>query len=297
MNKEEIRSALNQEISYVNELDKMINTINEAFKSYDEKDIVTIVAKCNYRIANLENAHNFSSVAIQEEIVTNTNQLNEAVNTLNNEIADLKAIKESVKGPFSSDKYNEIANRLIKLIDADLNLSESTIDKANAALNHDFEELENINDKETSVIPEEVTPQTIENALENAPVVEPELNPTEVKVDSLDELANEVDKEIESISETKQDLEETQKELTVEENEPIQVTAVEEAPESTIAPVLMPQEENQSLNDFIANAPVANTEVIQSAASVDEGFVHVDNVEEFGAPIVENEGPTLTRTM
>lgn len=283
MNIEEIKKTLESEISSLNDQSKKLDIINNGFKAYYEKDVKSLIERCEYRIGNLENAHKYSNVANHEEIDRDTTDLNAAVTSLNNEVMDLETIKKNIGIKFEIAAYDSLAKELISVIDTDLENSNRTIRNATAVLNNKFDEVEKRENVEVPVVKDEK--ELIENP-ENI------MNPQEIKTDSLDQLTEDLNKELEPIKDDKKELEEA-----------IKVTNVEDVKEEMVAPVLMPQEDTK-LNVFtndevkpIENvvAPVVET---SSAASVDEGFVKVTDVLTFGQEQVEeNDGPVLSRTV
>ena len=282
MNIEEIKKSLESEISSLNDQSKKLDIINNGFKAYYEKNVQSLIERCEYRIGNLENAHRYSNVANHDEIDRDTTDLNAAVTSLNNEVMDLETIKKNLGIEFDISAYDSLAKELIGVINADLDNSNKTIRNATAVLNNKFDEIVRDEKEDTAVLSEEKnvasTPEEI-------------MSPQEVKTDSLDQLTEDLNKELEPIKEDKKELEEA-----------IKVTNVEDVKEEVIAPVLIPQENNE-LNIF-TNPEVKATESVAtpvenevSAANVDEGFVKVTNVLNFGQEQVqENEGPVLSRT-
>ena len=296
-NIEEIKKSIEKEIVELNEQEQKLGVLNNGFKAFYEKDVKKLVERCEYRIRNLENAHKYASVAIQEEIDTNTNDLNNAINSLNGEITDLQTIKGNIGINYGIEAYDKLSKELISIIDSQLEMSNKTVTKASAVINHDFAALEDLKEVvmgknvENTPIVEEIKQEEVPVITPEAVVETPEaeIQETEVKTDDLDELVSNLEKELEPIQEDKKELEEASNEL---DEEAIPVTSVEEAPENLIAPVLVP-EENIDLNEFLTKGP--ESEELESAPSVDEGYVKVVDVLSFSDEKEDIQGPTLSR--
>lgn len=303
--KNKIKPALEEEVVYLNDRQQEFDKINEAFKSLSSKNVKLLIDKANYRMESLVIAHRFSNVASQKEVESNTSELNQIVSDLNNEILDIENIGNEMGSSFKEEKYKNFANDINSIIERTLNDCNTAVKKATNVLNHQFEaaEEEVFGVQETT---DELKEELIKENQKDRELEVDEITPTEIKTDSIDAIEKELDKELEPIQEDKKDLEETKQNLDGAEL----VTSVEPALEQNIAPVLMPQE-NPDLDAFLSQGPTVEEKVetpvveepkevrkeVNSAASVDEGFVQVTGVETFGLEETQNqEGPVLSRT-
>ena len=291
----EIKDATENEIIALNNQGKKLDILNSAVKAFEEKKVDELIERCEYRIGNLKNAHLHSSVANQDEIERDNLELNSSVANLNNEILDLENIRKVLGTPFDIQSYDEIANNLVSIIDEQLNRANATVAKSRDALDHNFDNMA-MNNQEIVTTPDKPMENIFEPKFEPRfehkiePITEVSLNPTEIKKDSLDELSNIIDKEMEPIQESKKVLEETSKILN-DGFSPV-VSRVE-APEHLTAPVLMPQE-NPSLDEII------NKEIEQDQSKIDdyvpEGFIKVIDVIDLSKNNnLQESGPTLSR--
>ena len=276
MSIEEIKKSLETEIVALNEQERKLGILNNAFKEYYAKDVKSLDSRCEYRIHNLENAHTYSNVAVQEEIENNTKDLVNALNSLSKEINDLETIKKNVNVEFDNETYNSLSKELIGHIDNQLDTSNNVVRKANAILNHDYDLVneEKAEVKETPVVHKEE---------------EKEITPNEVQTDSLDALVQDLDNELKPVLEDQKVLEEVSNSLENINNEDATLVTNEE---DVVAPVLMPEQE-KNLQEFLNTVPKSNEEEMQSAASVDEGFVKVEQVLEFGQEEEKAEEQTV----
>lgn len=312
-------------ISNVIKIDEINSIINEALINFRRTNTRGIVASCEFFITSIDIAIKHRDDIQDTWVKSYRESLSKEVEKLQSNISDLKSIKNTISENFviDDDKYalivedsNNFIKELNNIIDYNLKISESTFRRANEAINNDkFEELENNEEIDNNPKQEEM-----ENSLQSSPILEPELNPTEIRVDSLEDLSNEVNEDIDKITKTANDLKETSQLLEskidnqrADVDDEIKVTSVEEASKE-YTPILEPirqndlnvygksveqpkeevndlQASNQSLNAFLANAPVANEEV----KNVDNDFIKVVKWESFGAPSVVEEGPVLSR--
>ena len=291
--KEGIKSELEAEVVYLNERQEAFDKINKAYQSLSGKNVALLIDKCNYRMGSLVNAHKYSSVANQEDIEKDTAELNQLVSDLNNEILDIENIGIEMGNSFDETKYQDFANRISSIIDMTLNSCNETVRKATDVLSHKFDSVEMSNVVETPVEEEK-------EEVKSEEVVD-EFTPTEIKTDSIEDIENELNNELQPIKDDKKELESIKNDLEGAEK----VTSIEPAPSAIVAPVLMP-EKNVDINSFlnqeaqveskeVESAPIQNE--IESAANVDEGPVLVTNVETFGLNEErEPEGPVLART-
>ena len=225
-----IKPELEAEVVYLNERQQSFDKINEAFKALSAKDVSVIIDKCNYRMGCLVNAHKYSSVANPEDVEKDTSELNQLLSDLNNEILDIENIGIAMGNNFEEPKYQDFSNKLAAVIDKTLEACNETARKATDVLNNKFDSFE----KNEIVQPEPEIETYAPVEEEKKEEVFEELTPTEVKTDSIEDLENELNKDLEPIQEDKKDLEEIKNNLDGAE----MVTAIEPAPEATIVPVL-----------------------------------------------------------
>lgn len=286
--KETIKPELESEVVYLNERQEAFDRINKAYQSLAEKNVQLLINKIEYRMGSLINAHNFSNVANQDEVEKDTAELNQLVSDLNNEILDIENIGLGMGNSYEEPKYQEISDKITEIINKTLDSCNSVVRKATDILGHKFDSVDSKIDIEESF---------------EYPV--DEIDSTEIKTDSIEDLEEELSRDLQPIQESKKELEVVKNDL----DEAVKVTSIEPAPEATISPVLMPEtnldlntflnkEENKVEDNKINQFPVAEVKPneIKSASNVDEGPVLVTNVETFD--LNENrvdEGPTLSR--
>lgn len=290
--KESIKPELESEVVYLNERQEAFDKINKAYQSLASKNVQSLIDRCNYRMGSLMNAHKFSSVANQEEVEKDTVELNQLVSDLNNEILDIENIGIEMGKNYDEPKYQDFANRISANIDKILDSCNDTVRKATDYLSHKFDSIE------AEVEPEKEV--EVKAPVEEVKEEFTELAPTEIKTDSIEEIENQLNSELQPILDDKKELEETKNDL----EGALKVEHVEPAPQVSVAPVLPPLE-NPSINPFFNQAqPEENKSVeftpakeeLQSAPSVDEGYVKVENVMSFDLnEEKEQEGPVLTR--
>lgn len=298
------RSDLDKEVVYLNERQQAFDKINEADRELSSKNVDVLINKAEYRIGSLINAHKFSTVANQEEVEKDVAELNQIVSELNNEIMDIENIGNRMGTDFDEPQYKEFAENIMSDVNHILSDCNDTVKRATDVLNQKFEtfEIEGFGVEETT---DELKEELIQENKKDD-----ELVAAEVKTDSIEEIENDLNNELQPIQEDKKELEETKQNLDGAEL----VVATEPVAENTINPILQPTEPT-SLDSFLNQAPVVNEEKVEtpaveevkevkqdvvSAASVDDGYVKVESVEEFG---LENnqeqtkteEGPTLGR--
>ncbi len=262
---EEIKNTLEKQIMLLNDQEKKLDILNNCFKEYYAKDVDHLVKICEYRIGNLKNAHAYSSVANQIEVQKDTDELNNAIDNLRVEMEDLESIKKDLTDPLGVDSYDELSNDLVKIIDNDLNLGGQTLDRAQAILNHDFEVFKN----------------SEENNYSEDKVVDIEEAPTQIVTDSLEDLAKGLEDELNNAKETKAELEEAKEEYAPVEEAvlpPVEETNLDDSVSEYSEDITPIQESNEFPSEDIKEDSV---DEIESAQNVDEGFVHVDNVEDF----------------
>lgn len=296
--KERLQAELQSEISYLNTREESLDKINKAYQSLSDKNVDLIIDKCNYRMGCLINAHKYSSVASQEEIEKNTAELNELVSELNNEILDIENIGKEMGNSFEEPKYQDFADRIKSIIDATLESCNETVRKATDYLSHKFDTIETQN-----YVPEEVVAAPVAEVKEEEKVEVPEITPTDIKTDSIEDLERDLNNYLKPIQEDKKELEEIKNDLEA----PERVTSIEPVPQAIVAPVLQP-EVNPDLNTFlnqgvqpeekVEEAPKDNVvgfpgSEMKSAANVDEGAVLVTGTETFD--LNEERGPVLSR--
>ena len=285
---ENIAQALDDEVVYLNQRQEDFDRINKSYRVLSNKNFNVLINKIEYRIGSLINAHNFSNVANQDEVEKDTAELNQYVSELNNEILDIENIGSEMGTNYKEPKYQDLSDRIHNIINESLNSCNETVRKATDVLSHKFDSVDSKIDIEESF---------------EYPV--DEIDSTEIKTDSIEDLEEELSRDLQPIQESKKELEVVKNDL----DEAVKVTNIEPAPEATISPVLMPEtnldlntflnkEENKVEDNKINQFPVAEVKPneIKSASNVDEGPVLVTNVETFD--LNENrvdEGPTLSR--
>ncbi|MBR1416970.1 MAG: hypothetical protein IJ572_04055 [Bacilli bacterium] len=286
MEREELRQALDDEIQSLNEREKKLSILNSSFKSFSEKEIDSLVERCEYRIGNLENAYAHASVANQDEIEKNIDDLNYSLASLKNEILDSENNKKNISNSFDDEVFDKIASSLRDLIDRQLEAGDAVIRKANAIINHDFETLNAEKAKESKKDDHKILEFDRTRKVNEEKVSEPVINPMEIKTDSLSQILSELDNDMKDNKDNKKELEETAKSL--DEGKEIPVTNVESISTPSISPVLMSQDSINSINQ-------SNEEVVKvSNTTVDDEPQKVIAVLNFGEE-QEIKGPTLGR--
>lgn len=299
--KENIKPKLEAEVTYLNDRQVALDRISKAYQALASKDVATLIDKCNYKMGSLVNAHRFSSVANQEYVERDTSELNQLVADLNNEILDIENIGIEMGKEFDEPKYQEFSNEIKSNIDRTLNACNETVRKATDVLSYKFDSVDLTGAVEAAVEETQVNEE-----------IEEEIQPTELNTDTIEELENDLNKNLQPIHEDKKELEEIKKDLDSAEKvtsvEPIEPQAFI-APMDSISPVLQPETQTD-LNAFLSNGPKEEREEvptideikarvgdIKSASNVDEGPVLVTNVETFDLNSDrEAEGPVLSRT-
>ena len=292
--KESINSKLETESGYLTNRELVFDKLKKSFQALASKDVQLLINKIKYRIGSLINAHNFSSLANQEEVEKDNAELNQLVSELNNEILNIEDIRKGMDTSYEEPKYQDFAQEIERFIGRTLEASNDAVRKATDVLSHKFDSVESSEDK---------VEETIEESIEND-FLDDDIPVTEMQPDSIAELEESLSKDLQPIQEDKKDLELVKSDL---ENADLVVQS-EPAPEEMVAP-LRPIDQ-PDLNSLLGVEPkeevVENkteekniqfpTNEIKSAANVDEGPVLVTNVETFDLnENKDNEGPVLTR--
>ena len=315
MTMEEIRESVKEIIKFTNDIENKTTIIKNAYEDLDSKHITELNTRCQYRIRNLETAHAYEAAASAEEVENNRRDLTEATALLTKEVSDLEAIRNRVNVEFDNPLFDKTSVGITGRIDEQLKASYDVIRQSKAALENRFSELKSTPIiEEVAPVKEEVAP-VIEEVKEETPVVEEvkEETPIENTKDELDSLSEDLAKELAPLEKDKEELQKVYDELNNINQEGTLVTAVEEVAAPALAPI-----EQKNLDEFLnsvpengeedktvdfpsetVEAPVVEEEVvpaveeIQSAASVEEGFVKVEQVLDFGEEEVKEEEPTI----
>ena len=293
-----IESEINSEVSYLNNKQIAITEIQQAYLNLSKMDVNTLIDKCNYRRECLINAHNYSSVANQEEIEKHSAELNELIGKLKEVTLDIEGQIKSIDINYDEPQYQDYANRIKTAAGKVLDKCNKTIEKANKVLFDKMDTDEVLDEKNEYSAPVEIKAPIIEDK----PVEEPAEEITPIERDSIEDIEKALNSELQPIQEDKKELEDTKLDL----DQAIKVESVEPAPQSIVEPLLPPMD-SPSITPFFnqelmheENKPVdfnQEKEKMESASSVDDGYVKVEKIETFGLnEEKEQSGPVLSRT-
>lgn len=291
--------------------------ICQTLDKWDPNKTATLESKCDYIISNLNNIKEHMDSGFREELEADKENgirlLSQSKSELEKSIAELEGIKKAVNFAFDEKTLDDYSKSIVFNIDKQLNNANKVLELSNNALNDKFD-LNKSSDKEEELFNVEVNDEVKEEVPEiSTPVEEPlmDFEPANIDAFEFENIERDLNNDIKPIQEDQDMLKELSKEL--DNNDAQLVTDTEDVK----APVLMPAEQ-QSLENVIDNmqkeseqeiapvtenmpiADVATVKPIESAASVDDGYVLVAKQEAFGfgsvdSTVEEDNQKTLSR--